>query len=444
MSRRSKQPFIRCGHSVTAAVLFFALTSLAVRAEGTHESAAAVATEAEVRSSAPHSSEANAESALLPEVSKDEAKEIAAKKIERFNYALATARFAATTRDFKQAEKYFLLLLAEDVPDELQKTALFEMGVAVQAQNDLPRAQTIFTQYQQRWSGDTRQPEIALHQGQVFRGMGMNDLALSKFYSVMTASLAMKNEQLPFYKRLVLQAQVEIAETHYSIGKFKDAADYYSVLLKQEDPALDRAQIQFRLVRSLVAIKKFDEAASQAQDFLAHHATSPEQPEVRYHLAQALKGLGRNADAMQQVMIFLKEEREKTKDHPEVWTYWQQRVGNEIGNALYQEGDFVKAIEVYVTLSKLDPAPAWQVPVNYQIGITYEKLLQPDNAIAAYRVITNSAVTLGTNASPGLKAVVDMAKWRLDFLQWQARAEEFNRRPHPATVTNPPPTLSQK
>ena len=468
MSRWPKHPSARRRNGVTVAALFFALVLFGVvHAEATHEAAAhpaepaapapennsaevqpniahAAATHpAEAHPSESHSPEAHAESALLPEVSHDDSKEIAAKKLERFNFALATARFSANTRDYRSAEKYFLLLLAEDVPDDLQKTGLFELGVAVQAQNDLPRAQSIFTQYQQRWSGDTRQPEICLHQGQVFRAMGMNDMALAKFYSVMTASLAMKNEQLPFYKRLVLQAQVEIAETHYLIGKFKDAADYYSVLLKQEDPALDRAQIQFRLVRSLVAIKKFDEAASQAQDFLTHHATSPEQPEVRYHLAQALKGLGRNADAMQQVMIFLKEEREKTKDHPEVWTYWQQRVGNEIGNALYQEGDFVKAIAVYVTLAKLDPSPAWQVPVNYQVGITYEKLLQSDHAIAAYRVITNSAATLGTNVSPGLKAVVDMAKWRLDYLQWSARAEEFNRRPQ-AVNTNPPPTLSQK
>ncbi len=440
MTRRQKRPSAR-RHGVAVAALFFALTAGQLRsAEAVHEP--------EAKPEATKPSEKNApdthtESALLPEVSKDEAKELAAKKLERFNYALATARFSANTRDYRSAEKYFLLLLAEDVPDDLQKTALFELGLAVQAQNDLPRAQTIFTQYQQRWAGDTRQPEVCLHQGQVFRAMGMNDMALAKFYSVMTASLAMKNEQLSVYKRLVLQAQVEIAETHYLIGKFKDAADYYSVLLKQQDPALDRAQIQFRLVRSLVAIKKFDEAASQAQDFLLHHANSPEQPEVRYHLAQALKGLGRNADAMQQVMIFLKEEREKTKDHPEVWTYWQQRVGNEIGNALYQEGDFVKAIEVYVTLAKLDPAPAWQVPVNYQIGITYEKLLQPGNAIAAYRTITNSVVALGTNAAPGLKAVVDMAKWRLDFLQWEARAEEFNRRPS-AVSTNTSPTLSQK
>ena len=365
--------------------------------------------------------------ALLPEVSAAETNAAVNQRLERLKFALATARFAANTHDYPQAEKNFLLVLAEDSPDEMQKTALFEMGCAVQAEDDLPRAQTIFTQYSQRWSGDIRMPEICLHQGQIFRAMGMNQLALVKFYGVMTTALAMKNEQMAYYQRLVLQAQVEIAETHYLIGKYAEAAEYYGRLMKQEAPDLDMAQIQFRLVRSLEALNRHAEAATQAQDFLLRHADAPEEPEMRYHLAQALKGQNRNGEALEQVMIFLKEERVKTKDQPEVWTYWQQRVGNEIGNQLYVEGDYVKALEIYLTLAKLDPSPAWQLPVNYQVGITYEKLLQPSNAIVAYRSITNAAPTLGTNAAPGLRAVADMAQWRLNFLQFQDRAEEFTR-----------------
>jgi tetratricopeptide (TPR) repeat protein len=234
----------------------------------------------------------------------------------------------------------------------------------------------------------------------------------------------------------VLQAQVEIAETHYVMGKFKDAADYYSRLLTQNDPALDRAQIQFRLIRSLEAINRHDDAANQAQDFLAHYPNSTEEPEVRYHLAQAFKGQNRNTEALQQVKIFLKEEHDKTTNNPAVWSYWQQRVGNEIGNELYQEGDYVKALQVYLALAQLDPAPAWQLPVRYQVGITYEKLLQPNLAIEVYRnILTNAAPNLGTNISPSLKSVVDMASWRLNFLEWNVRAESFNHEGVAANTT---------
>ena len=348
-------------------------------------------------------------------------------QLDRFNYLLSTARFSASTRDFAQAEANYVKLLADDSPESFQKTALFELAQTVQTQNDLSRAQSIYTQYVQRWPGDEHMPEIYLHQGQIFRQMGLSDLALTKFYAVMTAALALKNDQLPFFKRLVLQAQVEIAETYYLVGKFKDAADYYARLLNQDDPALDQAQIQFRLIHSLVSVKQFEEAATQAQDFLAHHADSSDAPEVRYDLAQAFKGQGRNAEALQQVLVFLKEERSKTMDHPEVWTYWQQRVGNEIANELYQEGDYVKALEVYQTLAKLDPSLPWQLPVRYQVAITYEKLLQPEEAMVNYRVITDAVPQLGTNLSPGLKSVVEMSRWRLNFLEWQTRAEGFNR-----------------
>jgi tetratricopeptide (TPR) repeat protein len=252
----------------------------------------------------------------------------------------------------------------------------------------------------------------------------------------MTTALALKDNQIAYYKGLVLQAQVEIAETHFIMGKFKDAVDYYSRLLAQNDPQLDRAQIQFRLIRSLEAIHQHDDAASQAQDFLTHFPDSLEEPEVRYHLAQAYKGQNRNTEALQQVKLFLKEEHDKTTNNPAVWSYWQQRVGNEIGNELYQEGDYVKALQVYLALAQLDPAPAWQLPVRYQVGITYEKLLQPALAIEAYRnVFTNAAPLSATNLSPSLKAVVDMASWRLNFLEWNGRVEAFNHTAVATTLT---------
>jgi len=329
-------------------------------------------------------------------------------KLERFDFLLATARFQASTRDYAEAEKTFVKLLAEDVPETMQQTALFEFGQLVGAENDLPRAQAIYTQYLQRWPGDEHTPEILLRQGQLIRQMGLPNLALAKFYAVMTAALSLKNNQLPYYKGLVLQAQVEIAETHYLEGQFKDAVDYYSRLMAQNDPSLDRAQIQFRLIRSLEAINHHEDAANQAQDFLTRFPDSLEAPEVRYHLAQAFKGQNRNTEALQQVKIFLKEERDKTTNNPE-------------------------ALQVYLALVQLDPAPAWQLPVRYQVGITYERLLQPQLAIEAYRnILTNAAPLTVTNLSPSLKAVVDMAGWRLNFLEWNHRAEVFN---HPNVAT---------
>jgi tetratricopeptide (TPR) repeat protein len=356
---------------------------------------------------------------------------------ERDYFYLATARYHQNTHEYAEAEKNYVNLLTEDKPEAMRQTALFELANVVRLENDFPRALSIYTQYLQRWPGDNRTPDIYLHQGQVFREMGLPNMALTKFYGVMTTALALTNNQLPYYKGLVLQAQVEIAETHYGLGEFKDAVDYYSRLLTQNDPALDREQIQFRLIRSLEAINHHEDAVRHARDFLEHYPDSAEEPEVRYHLAQAYKSQNRNTEALQEVKIFLKEEHEKTTKDPAVWSYWQQRVGNEIGNQLYEESDYVKALQVYLALAQLDPTPAWQLPVRYQVGLTYEKLLQPQLAMEAYRnILTNSTPSINTSLTPSLKSVLDMAAWRLNFLEWNARAEPFIHQTLATTSTN--------
>lgn len=342
---------------------------------------------------------------------------------ENYRKQLETARYLRATGTPADAEPILMGLLAEGKPDLIHQSALLELANAVQAENDLPRAQDILAQFLVRWPDDPRAPEILLKQGEVFRQMGLNNLALAKFYAVMTAALALKNDQLNYYQHLVFQAQNEIAETHYQMGKFADAAEFFGRLLKQNDPELNRPQTQFRLVRSLAATGRAEETANEAQDFLSHYADAPQQPEVRFYFAQALKQLGRNSDALQQVLQLLQEQKARTKDQPEIWAYWQQRAGNEIANQLYHEGDYPRALDVYLSLAQLDASPSWQLPVYYQVGITYERLMQPAKAAETYNQILARENELGTNASPGLKAVVDMARWRVGFLAWQTKAE---------------------
>ncbi|HEX3624889.1 MAG TPA: tetratricopeptide repeat protein [Verrucomicrobiae bacterium] len=336
---------------------------------------------------------------------------------------LALAGYYRKTQQLDKAEAILVGLLGGDVPESVQRTALLELASVVRAENDLPRAQTIYAQFLNRWPDDARSPEIFLQQGKVFRQMGLTEMALTKFYAVMAAALSLKNDQFAYYQKLVLETQAEIADTHYLMGHFVDAADFYSRLLQNSAPGLDRAQIQFRLVRSLTIIGHNDEAASQAQDFLSRYPDSDETPEVRYYLAQALRKLGRDDEALQQVLLCLQQQKAKSGNDPAVWTYWQQRVGNEIGNQLYHEGDYIHALEIYVDLAQLDTSATWQVPVDYQMGLTYEKLAQPQRATDTYKKILSREAEMGTNATPGMQAIFGMAKWRVDFLKWQMKAQ---------------------
>ena len=352
---------------------------------------------------------------------------------------LALAHYLNTMRQPEKAEPLLIGLLADDNPASIQKSALLELAVSAQTENDLPKAQSIYEQYRDKWPSDERTPEILLHQGQVFRQMGLNDLALQKFYSVMTTALSLRDDRLDYYQRIVLQAQLEIADTQYLAGKFADSAEFYSRILQKSDPSLDRAQIQFRLIRSLTLCDKNSEAVAQAQDFLSRFSSAPEEPEVRYDLAQGLKALGRNSDALQQVLLLLQEQKVKTAEHPEVWIYWQQRLGNEIANELYKEGDYMNALQVYLNLVQLNPTPKWQLPIYYQMGVTYERLLQPEKAAESYNQIISREADLATNIAPDLKTVIDMAKWRADFLKWQGKAQIENLSLAAAAMTNAVP-----
>lgn len=365
-------------------------------------------------------------------------------RISVLRATLEDARHLRLMRQPNTAEPILVDLLGSGSPEIIQQSALLELALVAQDQNNLVRAEQIYAQFVARWPNDKRAPEIFLHQGQLFRQMGLNSLAFAKFYSVMTAALSIKNDQLDYYQKLVLDAQMEIAETHYQSGRFAEAADFFSRLLKQNNPALNHAELQFRLIRSLQASGNQTETAAQATDFLNRFTNSPNQPEVRFCLALALKDLGRNSESLQQVLALLKEEKVQSKDHPEVWAYWQQRTGNEIANQLYREGDYPKALDIYLSLEQLDHSASWQFPLRYQIGMTYERLLQPQMAMQSYSNIVSRQADLGTNASPGLKAMVEMANWRIGFIQWQSKADNVNKALEIPSSATPEKTASKK
>ena len=133
-------------------------------------------------------------------------------------------------------------LLEADAPEEIQRLALIETALAAQDDSKYIRAEQIFGQYLHNYPEDTSAPEVLLRQGIVYRQMGVNTLAISKFYAVMGTALKLKLENMDYYKNLVLQAQVEIADTYYQEGKYDEAADFFSRLLKSGNVDLDQLQ----------------------------------------------------------------------------------------------------------------------------------------------------------------------------------------------------------
>jgi tetratricopeptide (TPR) repeat protein len=256
----------------------------------------------------------------------------------------------------------------------------------------------------------------------LYRQMGAPEMALAKFYAVMTGSLKLKFGSLEYYQRLVLQAQTEVAETYFLQGKYAEATEYLKRLRKLDSGNLNKVQIQYKLIRCLAALGKDAEIIGEAGDFVTRFEKRPEEPEVRYLLAQALKKTGQSQAALQQVLQLLKSQQSRSAEDVKSWIYWQQRAGNTIGNQLYEEGDYLNALGVYQALANLDTAGEWQLPLWYQMGLIYEKLHHPLRAMEFYGRILARKKELDSNASPGLKTVFDMAQWRTEFINWQNSA----------------------
>jgi len=321
--------------------------------------------------------------------------------------------------------------------EDVNREAILELAILFQDRRQLARAQKLYARYLKEFPEDSKVPEVYLRQGLLYREMGANSLAIAKYYAVLSMALRLKEGSEGYYRGLVLQAQSEIADTYYLMGKYEDAAEFLTRLLKLNDDTLNRRHIIFKLVRSLAYTERYPEIVAYARTYVEQYPGGSELPEVRFLLANTLKKLGQNRESLQEVLVLLKSEQAKASDNPRNWIYWQQRTGNEIANQLYQEGDYLSALEIYKSLAPLNSSPSWQLPVWYQMGLVYERLQQPDMASEMYvRILASAEKKDAEEPSPNLGTVLDMARWRKNYLQWQNQAETENNR---LSARSPPP-----
>ena len=338
------------------------------------------------------------------------------------------------------AAKLLVNLLERGCPVEGRKTALLALAALAHEGKELAKAQQIYGQFLKLYFQDPEAPEVLLRQGLIYREMGAAVMALSKFYAVMSSALHLKSDRLEYYRILVLRAQCEIADTYYLQGKHEEAAEFFSRLLKLNSPELDQGKIHFKLLRSLSTLERHSDSVVQAGLYLDRYPEGEDAPEARFLYADALRKLGRNREALEQVFALLESRHERTEPGGQAWVYWQQRTGNELANQLYHEGDYVNALQIYRALAASHSSPEWQLPALYQLGLVYERLRQSGKAIEVYEQILSKQSKTGTNlVSPSMTAVLDMAKWRKDFLGWQQRADDVTRQINSTEPTIPSP-----
>jgi tetratricopeptide (TPR) repeat protein len=337
---------------------------------------------------------------------------------------MALAERQQAAGEWEEARGTLVGLLRGEVAEDLQRRVLIRLADVAVAQGRFSQAQHMLAQYTVRYPEDPGTLEVYLRQGLLHREMGATTLALSKFYAVMTAALRLRLEQLEPYQRLVLRAQTEIAETHFLTGRWDEAVEFFQRLLKLDTPMLNRARVHGRLVKTLALMGNAERTSAQATQFLREHPEDGDGLEIRFLLAQALKTLGRNEEALKQVLELLESTQAGASTDAQTWVYWRKRAGNEIGNQLYQEGDYLSTLAIYQRMAALDSAPEWVLPVWYQMGLVWERLGQPEKASALYsQVVERGSATLEEAMSPGLQTIMEMSQWRLQRLAWVERTQ---------------------
>ena len=362
-----------------------------------------------------------------------------AAQIAEFNHLLEMAMRQRGQKLYKLAANNLESLLTGRAPSAFKREALLQLAILAEDQGDLNRAIQIYTQFKSHFVGDPILPEILLRQGLLYRQQGAPDLALAKFFAVMSAAVNLEAGDMGYSQHLVLQAQVEVGDTYFEQGRFREAADAFNRLLQQNNPTVNNAEINYKSVRCWVELSENEQVVESARSFLNQYAGTPQEPEVRFILSNTLVKLGQKEDALKQVFLLLESQERQTDANPTNWVYWKQRTGNQIANQLYQEGDYLSALKLYQSLSELSSAPAWRLPIWYQIGLIYEKQEMPVNAIEFYRKISNQAPQPEARLTPNLQTILDMATWRAQFLNWQltVRADRLGETNRQALLTPP-------
>ena len=358
-------------------------------------------------------------------------------KADYFQVILEAARRQRQDKDLRQAELTLIQLLEGRAPEEIKRPALLELALVMQEQKAYAKAQRLYSEYVRRFPKDGAVPEVLLRQAYLYRDMGVPELALAKFFAVMSACLNLQVEEIEYYKKMVLRSQVEIAETYYKQGKFVEAAEYLNKVLKLEGAEVNRADVLYKLVRCSWNTGEHNRAIANARLLLELYPDTPDTPETRFLLADSLKKLGQDKEAVQEILVLLQRQQAQSKTDPQQWLYWQQRAGNDIANQFYKQGDFLKALQVYQRLAEINEAAAWQLPVWYQIGLVFENLKQSPKASEMYDLILErlKAEPEEIRSDATIKTIAEMAAWRKNFLAWEEKAQAANKQLEPAEKT---------
>jgi tetratricopeptide (TPR) repeat protein len=313
-----------------------------------------------------------------------------------------------------------------------EKSALLALAHMLRKKGDPPsltKAAAIYEKFVKEFADDEQVPQALLELGRTFRDMGVYQLAINRFYSVINSTLKFSPQDFHQYELVAKTAQFEIAQTYFDEGNYAEAGKFFGRVRLLDLAPQDRARAQFMAASSEQLAGNLSSAVTILQAFLVQSPDDANVPEARFLLATTLRQLKRPQEALAVTLDLLRDERSRTGNDPKTWLYWQRRTGNQVANDFFQSGDTFNALVIYKGLRDLAPDTGWRLSVAYQIALCYERLFQFDEARTTYQTIIDSATERAGTPPPSdeVKEMGRMAAWRLAHMEWRDKVQgQFN------------------
>lgn len=299
-----------------------------------------------------------------------------------------------------------------------QQSALLGLARAFRKAGEPTKAAAVYEKFIKEFPNDERLPDALLDVGRTYRSMGVNKLALNRFYSVINTTLKLPQKGFEHYQSLARTAEYEIAETYFENGDFEIAGKYFSRLQLLDLSAADRARASFLAAHSQILAGDLENGSKSLHAFLDTWKDDENVPEALFLLASTMRNLKRPQEALAAVLELLRHEKRVDEADPETWIYWQRRTGNLLANDFFQGGDTASALSIYKGMLNLGTGSEWQLPVLYQVALCEERLFDYQEASEAYRKIVAAASSAQPSASPEVAELAQMSAWRLNHIEW--------------------------
>jgi tetratricopeptide (TPR) repeat protein len=233
-----------------------------------------------------------------------------------------------------------------------------------------------------------------------------------------------------------MMAQSAIADTCADLGRHAEAAELYGRMLQTKSEELEVETVRIKQLRSLRESAADGILERQAMGFLDDFPDSDYIPEARYFLAHSLKQQKKRDAALEQFQLLLEAVELAPPDRLTRWMPWKLRVGNELANQFYLEGDYLSSVSLYRALARSNADGQTRQAFQYQVGLCEERLGQVEDAIKTYQQIVDAPITpsVGSNTNTTANAVPvqilrNMATLRMSVLKTASRKDPLPRIP---------------